>query len=350
MVEPDYYSQYPPLGLLKLSSYHKKEGDEVTLAEGVEVGLNCDPDRVYVTSLWTWEWEEVWRCVRYYQNLYPDAEVWLGGLYASILPGHAKESGADKVYEGLFEPAENLVPDYSLVPDWDASILFTTRGCNSNCGFCIVPKIEGELRVIKNSVEKFVQPDHSKVVLWDNDFLASPARDELLDELSALEKKVDFNQGLRASYIDKEIAKKLSDIRLGGVNGSTKVRIAYDTLEESKIVRRAIENLHSAGFSNRDIMVYTLFNWKEGPNKFFRRVRNILDWGAVSYPMRYQPLDSREKNDFVHHNWTEEELEMVEAARRVIGYGGSFPPYEGLVKKFNEAQGFHEGLELREKR
>ena len=37
---------------------------------------------------------------------------------------------------------------------------------------------------------------------------------------------------------------------------------------------------------------------------------------------------------------------MVAAARRVIGYGGAFPPYEGLVKKFRDARNFEEAFAL----
>jgi len=39
---------------------------------------------------------------------------------------------------------------------------------------------------------------------------------------------------------------------------------------------------------------------------------------------------------------------MVAKARRVLGYGGAFPPYEGLVKKFSKAKNFYEAFSLRE--
>ena len=38
---------------------------------------------------------------------------------------------------------------------------------------------------------------------------------------------------------------------------------------------------------------------------------------------------------------------MVAAARRVIGYGGAFPPYDGLHRKFQDAKGFHDAFGLR---
>jgi hypothetical protein len=38
---------------------------------------------------------------------------------------------------------------------------------------------------------------------------------------------------------------------------------------------------------------------------------------------------------------------MVAKARRVLGYGGAFPPYEGLKKKILGASSFEKAFELR---
>ena len=115
LVEPDYYTRYPPLGLLKISALHKRQGDQVTLVRG-KMMVDDPPDRVYVTSLFTWDWRPVWEAVRYYKYVYPRAEIRLGGVYASLLPDHARMSGADLVWEGLLPDVESLTPDYSLVP------------------------------------------------------------------------------------------------------------------------------------------------------------------------------------------------------------------------------------------
>jgi len=58
-------------------------------------------------------------------------------------------------------------------------------------------------------------------------------------------------------------------------------------------------------------------------------------------------LELRSKNSYVSPNWIEEELEMIAKARRVIGYGGAFPPYEGLTRKILEARNFQEAFSLR---
>src|SRR5207249_8575234 len=91
---------------------------------------------------------------------------------------------------------------------------------------------------------------------------------------------------------------------------------------------------------------YVLFNFEDTPEDLFIRVRNLLDWGASAYPMRFQPLNTLEKDTYISPRWTKEQLEMVANARRVIGNGGAFPPYEGLVKKFLNAKNFGEAFGL----
>jgi hypothetical protein len=54
------------------------------------------------------------------------------------------------------------------------------------------------------------------------------------------------------------------------------------------------------------------------------------------------------KNQHVGSKWTPEQLEMIARARRVMGYGGAFPPYEGLRKKFASAKSFEEAFSLRQ--
>jgi hypothetical protein len=64
--------------------------------------------------------------------------------------------------------------------------------------------------------------------------------------------------------------------------------------------------------------------------------------------MRYEPLYTLEKNMFVSPKWDIKKIDLVQQARRVIGYGGAFPAYKGLVNKFNDANGFEDAFGLRE--
>jgi hypothetical protein len=120
-----------------------------------------------------------------------------------------------------------------------------------------------------------------------------------------------------------------------------------------KSLMRAITNLKSGGLEKnriRHICSYVLYNHRDTPEDLFERIRDLLAWGVAAYPMRYQPLSGEhalEKDSYVAPNWTQEQLNMVMMARRVIGAGGAFPPYDGLVKKFLAANNFAEAFGLR---
>ena len=337
LVEPAYYTRYPPLGLLKIASYHRLKGDTVDLVRGC-VTPGKKPDRVYVTSLFTWGWREVWQAIWFYKNLYSTTEVWLGGIYASLMPEHAKLSGADYVHAGLFPEAEDLMPAYDLLPQWHWSIMIASRGCPNHCKYCAVPKLEGALHSLKFSVRPYIYPGHNRIIFWDNNILAAPNWKSVVTEIMELDIEADFNQGLDASFITPEVAETLSKIKMPCI------RLSYDYKGKGKYVKRAIELIKSCGIRGRKIIVFVLHNFNDTPDDFFERVRDVLTWGAVVFPMRFQPLDCLERNKYVSPGWDINRLEMVEKVRRVLGFSGTLPPYSYLVRRFSEATDFAEAF------
>ena len=339
LVEPDYYSTYPPLGLLKLSRYHKNRGDKTILVRHSAFFVE-EPDFVYITSLFTWGIDRVKECAAFYRDIFPDAEIFVGGIAASLLPDQLNDV---YVVPGTSEILDDLLPDYSLIPEWTKSLVFASRGCINRCPFCAVPQLE-PIYIARKSISDLISQDFDDIILWDNNFLASPHVEDILNELIASGKLIDFNQGLDCKLISHDIARELKQLKV------ELIRIAFDSRAREKHVRAAIENLVAARFRAKTILVYILYNFRDSPEEFLERMNVVLSLGASVYPMRYQPLDALKKNDFVETNWTRETLDLVPKARRVIGFGGAFPPYAALVKKFSLARTLKEALELREKR
>ncbi|MFC2051272.1 hypothetical protein ACFLT4_00890 [Chloroflexota bacterium] len=337
LVEPAYYTRYPPLGLLKLASYHRSQGDTVELVRGCSTPNNR-PDKVYVTSLFTWGWNKVWEAIAYYKSLYPKVEVSLGGIYASLMPDHAKESGADRIHIGLVEDAEDLLPAYDLVPQWKWSILFASRGCINKCKFCAVPIMEGSLHSCRKSIKHLVYPGHKRIVLWDNNILASPNFQDIVSEAMELGISVDYNQGLDAMLITPDVANTLSKLKMPCI------RVSYDLKAKGRYIKNAIDLIKSNGVRGREIFVYVLYNFDDTPDEFFSRVQDVLSWGAVVFPMRFEPLDSLTRNNHISPSWDKDKLEMVEKVRRVLGFSGTLPPYTYLVERFSGAVNFDEGF------
>lgn len=124
-----------------------------------------------------------------------------------------------------------------------------------------------------------------------------------------------------------DTAKKISELNIHRF-----IRIAYDTSEVGYAVKNAIENLKENGIDGRNILVYLLYNFTDTPEDFFSRLKQVLKLGAVAYPMRFQPVFSLKKNSYISPQWTQERLEALATARRLFGSGGTFPPYEAIIK------------------
>lgn len=345
LVEPQksrkYHTPYPPLGLLKLAAYHRQRGDFVKLVNGISEN-GFEPHIIYITSLFTYAWEPVHEVIRFYSSKYKRARVVVGGIYASLCSDHLKQTFGDRVeiHEGLVPEVEELLPDYSLVPRWNASILFSTRGCIRKCPFCSVPELEPKFEARK-SIKHLIYPGHKKVILWDNNILASPYWRGIFAELEESGVAVDFNQGLDARLLTEETALRLKKLRI------PIVRLAYDSKEIKESLRESIALLNDVGIDGRRIVVYCLYGYLDTPDDFLERIKDLITWGVVTYPMRYQQLEPCNKDSYVSPNWTREQLEMIAQARRVIGYGGAFPPYEGLRKKLVNATDFEQAFRLR---
>jgi len=354
LVEPKYYTRYPPLGLLKLSTYYKSMGAEVKFVRGLEKIFDFKPDKIEITSLFTYSWIQVHETINYYCHQFPSAEITVGGIYASLMPNKIiKEFSNINVQIGLNKNADHLMPDYSILSsvekwnDWDGSIIFTSRGCVNKCPFCMVPVLEGKMRSVLSDPATRVYEEHSRIIIWDNNFLASKDWKEKLEKLKLTNKWIDFNQGLDARLIDEKKAKALADMKI------REFRMAYDGDQEKESVHRAVDYFSDLGVNKRRISFYTLYNFylednvnNDTPESFYRRVLDILNMGCVSYPMRFVPLNADKKNNFVSPNWTAQQLEAVARARRVIGFGGAFPPYAALISKFKNAEGFDEAFKL----
>ena len=352
LVEPDYYTTYPPLGLLKLAKMEEGKFNEVRLVRGTIPVSDFIPDKIYITSLFTFSWKPVHAAIEYYHAQFPDAEVNVGGIYATLMPRNIKEAFPyARMHMGLVPEAENVLPAYHLLKtvdkwkDWNKSIVFTSRGCLRKCPFCVVPRVEGGMQAQKYSILPLLNPEYSEVTIWDNNFLASPYAKVILEELRDNGYKADFNQGLDARLMTEEFAGLLADIK------PKTIHMAYDWPFEGPYVKKAIGMMGEAGYRTKDLIFYVLHNFyddmhKKGdtPADFFRRISDLMSWKASAYPMRYIPLDSLTRRGYVSPLWTEEQLEMVAKARRIMGHMGTFLYYPELADKFVNASNFEEAL------
>lgn len=361
LVEPGYRNKYPPLGLMKIAQYHGPDGkrDNVRFIKGEDPSAyDTAWDRVYVTTLFSFEWERTARSIDFVLDLvggqahrvfvggiaaslmhekYVDEPKWRGIRFIKGLLGQAPavSLGLDPFDEELYaddvhgKPIEDLVPDYSILehieyqyPVSDAYFTYASRGCVRKCAFCGVPKLEGDQRDT-NSLTEVVKGvsklygEKRDLILMDNNVVASANFKDIIAEIIdlgfergatlkrgryELQRRVDFNQGVDARILCKDpmYLEQLSRIAL------KPLRIAFDHLGVKKPYSQAIRFAAEAGIT--ELSNYMLYNFHDTPNDLFERMRlNVtlneeLGVRIFSFPMRYQPV-TRPDRGHIGKNW-----------------------------------------------
>lgn len=257
---------FPNLALMKISAWHKQQGDEV------EWWIPMMPyDRVYSSKVFTFTPE----------NPYLPADTIKGGTGYGI-------------YDELPPEIDELFPDYTIYPNCNHAIGFLTRGCIRKCPWCVVPKKEGSIRPYR-TWQEIKRPDSRDIVFMDNNVLACPHGLEQIDSMGGQDVRVDFNQGLDARLITPEVAKMLS--RLKWISF---IRMSADTDAMLDVVLTAADRLNSCGMKPWRLFVYVLV--QDIPSAE-RRVLKLRELGARPFAQPYRDFTNnieppQEQRDF----------------------------------------------------
>jgi len=289
------HAHFLPIGLLKIGTYHKRAGDKVRLTRAL-IPSDISPDRVLVTSLFTYWAGQVQEAAAYYHRTYPSAEIEIGGLYATLMPDHCrKQSPFARVSPGLYRKgvAEDIPVDYGLLPEaLDYQIIHASRGCARHCAFCGAWRIEPKFTYKRTILPEIQKP---RLVFYDNNLLGSPHIKHILSELAGFR----FKGGRRVSCESQsglDLRLLTPDLALMLRNAHFKYpRLAWDgPYSDWPNVRRAIEMLKEVGYGREDIFVFMLYNHRLSYLEMRRKLDACRRWQVRVIDCRFRPLDRTE--------------------------------------------------------
>lgn len=311
LVEPNFpippksknHQNFLPIGLLKIASYLRSRGKSIKLVRGtptltdIDEILEFNPQEILISSLFTYWASYVRDTVKYYKNLFPNAKIIVGGIYASLFPVEEVKNftGCDEVYQGVCNKAESFIPSYDLLSNGngagiDYQIIHTTRGCERKCAFCGTWIIEPEFTYEKTIKNKIL---FRKLVFYDNNFLMNPYVEDILHELIELksEGKILWCES-QSGFDGRLILKKPYLAEMIKKAGFRYPRIAWDwRYEQWPEIKKQIDLLISAGYNSKEIYVFVIYNWNIPYEEMELKRKKCWEWKVQISDCRFRPLD-----------------------------------------------------------
>ena len=263
--------------------------------------------------------------------------------YVEAQKQHTQESQKQK-NELVLSPARELfdAPVLEDVPEKidddpyhrNRIVLYASRGCVNKCGYCAVPKLEGDMHSfesIKDSLDAAKEdlPDAKGVVLYDNNFTEHEFFDNIIDELKDFGKPIDIH-GLHVDSFTWYQAKRLSELRwLGqGQSGTAYIRFSFDKWKYADNIRRALKFVKDANLK-AGFFCYMLYNFHDTPDDYWNRIvvtQGIVDEIGRSitlYPQRYEPFTALHQNAVIGPEWTED---LLRGVKKIYSQFNNFLP------------------------
>ena len=262
---------FPNLVLMKISAWHKAQGDHADWC------------------LWPW-----WIALETYDRIYV-SKVFDKSYSKEIdEPYNAKEI----IYGGtgygldnrLSNEIEHTYPDYQLYSKFTANTAygFLTRGCPCGCAFCVVPEKEG-CKSRKTADLKEFYNGQKYIKLLDPNILAASEHMELLNQMADSGAWVDFTQGLSIKFVNDENINILNKIK------TKMLHFAWDNPKENLLP--LFENFiqKSNIKDRRKLGVYVLTNFNSTHEEDLWRIETLRSIGYDPYVMIFDKPNAPQK-------------------------------------------------------
>lgn len=282
---------FPNLSLMKLSAWHKRNGDQV---EWYEPLLGGEYDKVYMSKVFGDE----------YTHDYPyeihAKEVVRGGSGYAITVKDDLECYDKAKDQDLPKEIEHIMPDYSIYEQHgitDTAFGFLTKGCPRGCDFCHVKSMQGRSTRTVARLSEFWNGQKT-IKLLDPNLTASHDWDMHMQDLIDSKALVDFTQGLDARLLTTEKIRSLNNVRW------KMIHFAWDRPNED--LRGDFERIASnlKNVRKQTVSAYILTNFNSTHQQDIDRVMFLRSLNIQPYVMIYRketaPKETRRLQRYVN--------------------------------------------------
>lgn len=261
---------FPNIPLMKLSAWHKAQGDSV---EWYDPMFSGHLDKVYMSKVFSFSPD--------YEYFIDADEVVKGGSGYCISLVNGKEVFDKSKDIELPYAIEHIYPDYSIYGIADTAYGFLSRGCPRGCSFCHVEAKEGRAsRKVANLCEFW--NGQKNIVLCDPNILACKQWKGLLQQLIDSKAWVDINQGLDIRLMTKEKAEMIKQLKI------KELHFAWDRYQDKeKILPKFKMFKEITNIDIRKLIVFVLCNFDTTIEQDLERIYTLRDIGYWPYVMLY---------------------------------------------------------------
>lgn len=263
-------TNFPSIPLMKISAYHKAQGDTV---EWYDPMFSGHMDKVYLSKVFSASPD--------YQYYIDADEIVKGGsgYCIDVINGREFYNKAKDV--PLPPEVEHIYPDYGLYGITDTAYGFLTRGCPRACDFCHVATKEGRRSYKVADLSEFWS-GQKNIVLCDPNILACREWRDLMQQLIDSGAIVDINQGIDIRLMTKEKAEMLCQVR------TNELHFAWDRYQDKDIILPKLQTFREVCSKHESkTIVYVLCNFDTTIEQDLERIYTLRDMGYWPYIMLY---------------------------------------------------------------
>lgn len=259
---------FPNLPLMKLSAYHKKNGDFVEWCQESKYY-----DVVYISKVFSFSDEP---------SIKINAEkIIRGGTGYSIQLQDGKEVFYYGIHSNLPDEIEHIFPDYSLYGINNTAYGFMSRGCPRGCDFCHVAPKEGKKSHKVADLSEFWN-GQKYIQIMDPNTFASPDWKDICQQLIDSGAYIEFNQGVDIRIMTDEKIEMLQKMRIQNIH------FAWDRYQDKKYIVPKLKRLKElTGWERGKVTVYILTNFDTTIDQDLERVIFCKSLNFTPYIMRY---------------------------------------------------------------